>query len=365
MLKSIPASSEFWIAAHHGLRHLEPYPVDYALRDPYQFGPGVPEGTFAKILDGMVSGALDEVSSVQAISAFSNYCTEEEWTSWYRPVLEKRLRISTTITEFNKVAPKEYRVTDAPTLPVLESVAQAGGLPEASVIEPYSAGERLLVLLQGKTTYVFLEDGTPAHRMLPQVIDRFRSNDTVVLELIDDHDKLYARDILLWDQYTNKSPCPSVDRRLAILQEMLAGQDALEVVEHFYHDGTTNPREDIATALQCGFPGLVFRSTNIGLLKDNRSILVHPKRKSVMTCTRIEEGEGKYTGVVEYLWGTGRMNKQGFESPVFHGLTFQSREQILPMRDEFIGRKFDVVSCGLDPNGKLIFPIFKQWKEQK
>lgn len=365
MLKSIPASSEFWIGAYHGLRHLVPYPVSYALRDPYQYGPGVQEGVLGKILNGMVTESLDEVASVQAISAFSSYCSEKEWTSWYRPILEKRLRIPMTITEFNKACPKEYRITDNPRLATLDSVAQVGGMPAQFILEPYNDAQRLLVLLRGKETYVFLADGTPVHRLLPGVFDRFRNNEGVAVEVYEDEGKYFARDILLWDQFFDEVACPPVDRRLKILEDMLAGQDVMEVIEHWYHDEGTVPREDIALIYDAGYPGVVIRPINHGYWQEHASIVVHPKRKSVLTCTKIIEGspEGKYAGRAESIWGKGRMNKKSFESPVFHGLTFTDRERILKARDEFIGKKFDVLSCGLDSSGSLIFPIIKQWKE--
>jgi hypothetical protein len=362
-LKSIPADHEFWVAAHHGLQPLQPYPVSYALRDPYQYGNGVPEGVFTKIITGMMTGVLDEVSTVNAISAFSNHCTSDEWCSWYRMVLEKRLRLPFTVTEFNKACPTKFRITANPCLSTLAPVSQVAGLPQDFILEPYNGAQRLLVLLKGKHTHVFLEDGTPVHRMLPKVFDRFANEQGVVLEVYELSEKYYVRDILLWSQFNKEEPCPPVENRLEIIQNMLAGQNVLEVVEHIRCSATNDVREDIALILQSGYPGFVFRATGCGYWHDYANILVQPKRKSVLTCVRISEGVDKYEGRADFIWGKGRMNGKTFETPVFHGLTFVARGQILGGKDEYHGKKFDVVSCGLDPSNKLIFPIFKQWKD--
>ena len=325
----------------------------------------MPEGVFAKILDGMMTGVLDEVATVNAISAFSSHCTEEEWTSWYRPVLEKRLRIPVTITEFNKAAPKEYRIEGVPTLSSLVPVAQAKGLPQKFVLEPYRDAQRLLVMLQQGKSWVFLEDGTPVHRMLPTVFERFATEDGAILELYEEKETLVARDLMLWSQFLEEVPCPPVDIRLQVLERMLAGQDAVEMVDYQVCDGSSIVRDDIQAIFQSGYPGVIFRAMECGYWHEHANILVHPKRKSVLTCTRIDEAEegSKYEGRTEYVWGKGRMNNKTFESPVFHGLTFAERETILQERDERIGRKFDVLSCGLDSNNKLIFPVLQRWKE--
>lgn len=363
-LSTIDPDHEFWLAAHHGLQPLIPYPIGFALRDPQQYGNGVPDGVFVKILNGMITGALDEVATVNAITAFSAYCTESEWKDWYRPVLDKKLRLPCTITEFNKACPAEYRVENNPTLSTLVPVTKARGLPQKYLLEPHRDAQRLLILMQARKAWVFLEDGTPVHRMLPKVFDRFTTEDGVMLEVYEEDGKYIARDVMLWSQYASESPCPPVDVRMSVLERMLEGQDVVEVVEYTEPE---DPREDIAAWYQSGYDGVIFRAMGCDYHHEHANILIHPKRKSVLTVTKVEQGgeEGKYSDRAEYIWGSGQMNRKKFDSPVFHGLTYADRRTILDSSDEYIGRKFDVLSCGLDPNGRLIFPIFKQWKEVK
>ncbi|RKZ84589.1 MAG: hypothetical protein DRQ39_08155 [Gammaproteobacteria bacterium] len=363
-LSKIEPDSEFWIAAHHGLQPLITYPVEFALRDPKQYGNGVPDGVFTKILNGMLSGALDEVSTVNALTAFSAYCTEEEWTQWYRPVLDKKLRLPCTITEFNKACPKEYRIECNPTPALLVPVAKAKGLPQKYLLEPHRDAQRLLILMQRRKAWVFTEDGTPVHRMLPKVFERFTTEDGVMLEVYEENEKYIARDIMLWSQFVGEIPCPPVDVRLSVLERMLDGQDIVEMIEY---TNSKDPREDIAAWYQSGYHGVIFRATGCEYHHEHANILIHPKRKSVLTVTKVDQGsdDGKYADRAEFVWGKGTMDRKKFDSPVFHGLTFADRETILKSSDEYIGRKFEALSCGLDSNGRLIFPIFKQWKEQK
>jgi hypothetical protein len=363
-LSSIDPDHEFWIAAHHGLQPLISFPVGFALRDPKQYGTGVPVGVFTKILNGMLDGSLDEVTTVTAISAFAAYCTEEEWTQWYRPVLDKKLRLSCTVTAFNKACPKEYRIESNPTLSPLVPVAKANGLPQKCFLEPHRDAQRLLILMQRRKAWVFLEDGTPVHRMLPKVFDRFSTDDGVFLEVYEENNAYIARDIMLWSQFVGEAPCPPVDVRLSVLSRMLEGQDVVEVVEY---TESKDPREDIAAWYQAGFDGVIFRAMECEYHHEYANILVHPKRKSVLTVTKIDQGEDdeKYADRVEFIWGKGRMNNKSFDSPVFHGLTFADRKIILEHRDEYIGRKFEVLSCGLDSNKRLIFPILTRWKDIK
>ncbi len=363
-LAKIDPDHEFWVAAYHGLQPLVPYPVGFSLRDPQQYGSGVPNGVFTKILTGMLTGKLDEVATVNAITAFSAYCTEEEWTEWYRPVLDKRLRLPCTVTEFNKTCPKEYRIEGNPTLSGLVPVAQAKGLPQKYLLEPHRDAQRLLVLMQRRRTWVFLEDGTPVHRMLPKVFERFTTEDGVMLEVYEENEKYIARDVLLWGQFAGEIPCPPVDVRLSVLERMLDGQNAVEMVEYTNPD---DPREDIAAWYQAGYHGVIFRALDCDYHHKHANILIHPKRKSVLTVTRIDQGsdDEKYADRAEFVWGKGRMNRKNFNSPVFHGLTFADRKTILQERDEHIGRKFEVLSCGLDSGDRLIFPILQRWKENK
>ncbi len=368
-LKKIAPDHEFWVGAYHGMRPLVPYPVRFSLRDPTHYGNGVPQGIFTKIVEGMHSGTLTEVATVAAITAFSEHCTEEEWKSWYQPILEKKLRLPVTATQFNKHCPEEYRL-DNPRLPQMAPIAKDEPLPTKCVLEPYTDAQRLLILLRQKRTHVFLDDGTPVHRMLPAVFEKFttdlRPTEGVMLEVYEEDGRYTVRDVLLWEQFMDKVESAPVEVRRKVLEGMFAGQEVVEVIEGELHNNMDNIREDIGAFFQAGYPGVVIRQKGSSYYDDAANILICPKRKSVLTCSSIDKGEDgtKYEGRAEYVWGTGTMNRKKIETPVFHGLTFAERESSYENKEQLIGQKFDVISCGLDSDGKLMFPIFKQWKEK-
>lgn len=327
-----------------------------------RFGNGVPEGVFTKILNGMLSGVLSEEATVDALSALSSVATEDEWAQWYLPILEKRLRLPVTLTLFNKHCPKEHRVTNINAVE-FESVGEV--LPTKFILEPYINTTRLLVVLTQTSTFVFEADGTPVHRMLPKVLERFVGAEPVVLEMYEEAESYIVRDVLLWDQFTDPDTyCVPVEKRMGVLRTMLGDADGIEVIEQIEHTGEDSIRDDISAFFQAGYPGVVFRPLGLSYHAEHANMLVHPVRKSVLTCTKIEAGAAgtKYEDRAEYIYGRGTMNRKKFESPVFHGLTFSERGTSLEGQAELVGKRFDIVSCGLDTNGKLIFPVFKQWK---
>jgi len=59
------------------------------------------------------------------------------------------------------------------------------------------------------------------------------------------------------------------------------------------------------------------------------------------------------------------MNKQSFQTKVFLGLTLDQKEQYLKDRSDIIGKKFSIMSCGLDKNGNVLFPVFHEWRDSK
>lgn len=87
-LRKLSADDNFWFEAHHGLSHFTSYPYSFVLQDQkhagqvtYSQAPNV----LRKILDGMLSGALNEAQFSQAIRALSLRCHADEWEEWYEP----------------------------------------------------------------------------------------------------------------------------------------------------------------------------------------------------------------------------------------------------------------------------------------
>ena len=200
--------------------------------------------------------------------------------------------------------------------------------------------------------------------MLPSVIHRISGHDAV-LEMYDTGDGYIIRDIVLYDHFFNpKSFYTPMEIRMKVLDNMFSNTDTIEIVEHLDCETSSEIRDNISVLFQAGYEGVILRPHGLGYHNKQGNILVKPSRRSVLRCTDIIQADsGKYKGITEYIVGKGTINKKVFESPVYHGLTYENRELCLNNKNGYIGKKFDVVSCGLDESGKLLFPIFKQWKD--
>lgn len=366
LLKSLSSDEPIWLEIHHGLSRFVEYPIQFSITNPRGYGQGVKKTVFSKIILGMLSGKLSEEATVDAITAFSRHCSKEQWEGWYRPILEHNLRLpNLTVTEFNSVCPREHRIKNlsAPVFSKIKPDTTLSGIAKF-IIEGYHSYPRLFVFMRDGKIEILTEDGTPVHRMLPKSINR-ASGHPVVLEMYDAGDKYIVRDIILWEHFFNpKGMYTPIEIRFKVLEMMFSDTESIEIVEHINCDDISSVRDDISVLFQAGYDGIIIRPHGLGYYHPQNNIFVKPTRRSVLKCTDIVEATtGKYTGVAEYIVGKGTINKKSFESPVYHGLTYDNRELCLQHKDDYIGKKFDVVSCGLDNTGKLIFPIFKQWKK--
>lgn len=366
-LTKLDPEHEFWIAAYHGLRPFVPYRIRFGLSDPKRYGAGVPLGVFPKILRGMENGSLDESTAVSAISAFCSRCTEEEWKSWYRPVLDKRLRLPISVTLFNECCPEEYLVKNFQPS-VMRNMDEAEGFPETFILEPYINVERTFLFLRQNRSHVFLEDGTPVHRMLPKTFERFMTKEGAVLEVYEEEGRYLVRDILLEAQMLDASnKTPSTDKRLEIIRAMLPDSDVVEPIEHelLGKDDKERIRDTISLYLEAGYPGVVLRPDTVSYRHNHANIVIHPTKKNTLTCEEVIPGEkeSKFEGRTLYLRGTGSRRGKKINTLVFHGLTFDERGTSLENKEDLIGKKFEVLSCGATKDGSLLFPVFQQWKE--
>jgi len=367
LLRKIEPEHEFWISCYHGLRPFVPYNVKFGISDPHRYGAGVPLGVFSKILKSMEDGSLNDITTVDAISAFCSRCTEKEWKSWYRPVLDKRLRIPISLSLFNQFCPEQYRIQNfIPS--VMTPLEDAEGFPESFYLEPYPVVPRLFLFLKSKRSFVFLEDGTPVHRLIPKLFERFVTREGAVLELYDENGRYTVRDILLEVQMLDTSIKTSfVNKRLEVLKTMISESESVEVIEHEFlgKDNKESIRDVISLYLEAGYSGVVLRPDSVGYRHNHANIVIHPNKKNTLTCTEIIPGEkgSKWEGRVEYFRGIGVRQGKKIDTLVFHGLTFDERGTSLEKANDLIGQKFEVLSCGVTDDGSLLFPVFQRWKE--
>jgi hypothetical protein len=369
-LKDIRPEHEFWYGCYHGLRQFAPYVTRFVVGDPEHYGPGVPAGVFAKIIDGMESGKLGEAVA-DALTAFSSVCIEPEWLEWYRPVLEKNLFPPFTVADFNKYCPTELQIRNFEE-PKFAQVGKNTRISQQFFVEPFYPDKRqVLLFLRGRKMRMYLHDGTPVkHKGLSKHIKFFATSDGAVFDGYHNEgdDTMIVRDVLLWEQITGQMPVSgSTEERVTALRSMYQmmvtkeypGMEAIEMYDCNSEDPSTT-RENFGLLFQQGHNSVIIRGKGLTYFEDNANIVVHPTKRSILTCTKVTKGEegSKYEGKVEYLHGSGTLNKKKFETP---GLKFSDRESLL-QDGEPAGRKFAVLSCGLAKDGKLMFPIFQEWR---
>ena len=375
ILADLEPDHEFWLGAHYGLTTFTEFKTGFAIQDPVAFGPGVPEGVFAKIMNAVETGALTEGKLVVALTKFSQTCTKDEWDDWYNPILSKRLILPVTLTQFNKYCPEHLRVHSF-DIPDFVGIGETP-TPTDFFMEPlYDSGQRVFVFVSIDDIRVFLDDGTEIKHNLPEELTNVAKKEIdVVFEAYMEDDLLTIRDVLLKDQFMGmKEKTGPLNIRLtvlatindAILEKHCPNVCIAESHRCSLDDNETQSiRETFGMIIQQGYAGVIIRPAKHEYFQTDANMVIHPEKKSILTCTKLGEGasDSKYTGAAEYIYGTGMMSRKKFETSVFHGLTFPQKESLLKDRESFIGRKFEVVSCGLGPNNNLLFPIFTGWKE--
>lgn len=377
LLASIPPDDNFWFEAHHGLSHFTRWPVPFILEEQtkhsgqvmYSDAPNV----LRKIITGMMEGTLSESTFPKAVMALSLRCHPYEWEYWFHPVLTKSLRLPITVSVFNEYAPEEYRVpglSATPSIPIMD----AKSMPAAFYVEPLLEGNRVFWFLLESEVHCYLEDGTAwdhsSSDLFRRLLSSSKTDPNIVLEGSMENESIILTDIhdarVFLEGGKNQTPLSQRYDALRSMEEMIAEQYEVNIWAVESHlcklDNPNTTREAFNTITQQGYPGVVLRHPEGP--GGGMRVLVHPKRKSTLTCKDIAEGKDKYAGVAEYIIGTGTMNRKKFTSPVFSGLTFEDRKTILQDKASVIGQKFDVLSCGLGADGKLIFPVFKQWRRK-
>ena len=377
VLADLDPEHEFWLGAHHGLTTFTEFKTGFAIQDPAAFGDGVPEGVFATIVNAMETGKLTEDNLIMALSKFSHTCTEEEWRLWYNPILSKRLILPVTLTQFNKYCPEHLRVHSF-AVPGFVNIGETP-TPTDFFMEPlYDSGDhRVFVFASTDDIRVFLDDGTEIKHNLPKELSNVaKKKMDVVFEAYMTTDFLVIRDVLLKNQFMGmKEKTGPLNIRLTVLatinDAILEKHCPYEVCIAESHRCSLNDDEDqsiretFSMIIQQGYSGVIVRPANHEYFQADANMVIKPEKKSILTCTKLEKGKAgsKYERAIEYVHGTGMMNRKKFETPVFHGLTYPEKELLLENEENYIGRKFEVISCGLGPNNNLLFPIFTGWKE--
>lgn len=370
-LGTLPPDDEFWFGAAHALNIFNTcYPLILPnYKDPEYHGNGVPSGIFERIVKSILRYKEDSYKTVKVLNAFSTTCTEDEWEQWYKPILTGCLFIPISVKDFVKVAPDAY-ATYAKSNFIYEDLEMtpledmSGNISPHSV-EPLYDSPRVIIFLGGRVA-AFLPDGLrvdhPKLKEMVGIMDR-----TMVPLFIDSYleseEIIIFRDVYSASDLFHGSNKIKLSDRHEIIGQMAdlinnMGVSGIDVVERYAKDDGL--RENAQTLLEQGYRGLIFTEDLEHLLNP---VIAHPTKKNVLTCLDIISGEGEYSDKVEYIVARGNINKKKVETNVFYGLNWQQRDTYFKGKDQLIGKRFEIVSCGLSKNDKLIMPIFKQWRK--
>ena len=378
LLGSLAPDDNFWFEAHHGLSHFHPWPMRFVLDEQKHSGQvkyaNIPN-VLRMIIDGILDGSLGEKGLPRAVTALSLRARPDEWEKWFEPVLSKSLVLPVDVTTFNEYAPEHLKVPGMPVAPQIDIMGVSTMSPEFYV-EPILEGEHLFWFLRRDGVTCYHADGTRwdtgLNYLFEQIVAQSGDDVDLVLEAYTEDEVITLADIHNATLFIERGHDPwhstamPMEKRYEAIRAISEMLEQTGVMTRHYvtpieaHlcklDDPTTTREAFNTFIQQGFPGVILRRDH------GPQVVVRPTKKSVLTCTDITEGEGKLASGAEYVVGSGTMARKKFTSPVFSGLTFEARRTILQEKAKYVGQKFEVVSCGLGPDGKLVFPVFQKWR---
>ena len=363
-LTKIEPENEFWLAAHHCLQPFKEWKVSFALSNPHSYGKGAPDGILAKIISGMESGDLSEHEVLIALSKVSKVCTEEQWKEWYKPVFDRSLILPFGVDLFNDVCPSGNKIDRWWVASPLVPVEDSADIPSKLFIEPYygdNARRTIWFCTPTGARMFYYRDGKEfTHDYASDLINVAKDmGGGVIFSGVLDDDNLILRDFITFDEFMHHTTLLPIEHRLQVLEMICAVLEdrgithinMAEIVDTTDMD-IQEIRGNMNMFFEQLFPGVLLRAANSTF--DDPTLVVQPKRKSVLTCVGISETE---------LTGNGTLDKKSFETKVFYGLTSAEKEQYFKDRDSLIGSKFEILSCGLNPQGNVLFPLFKEWRK--
>ncbi len=378
-LSKIPYDHEFWYGAWFAMDVFKAcFPLLSDIQDPLEYSNGPPHGTFKRILAGGLSQLLSGPELIRAIQMFSVRCTEEEWLGWYKPIITGQMIIPLSPEEFIDIAPEPYKDLEgnpsrdnAYTFRRLESLKD-DELLIPWCVEPYNDAPRVIWFFGPNTVAFDLNGRRIDHPLLEKTKEIYeRSRMTLVADLyVESEEILIVRDLIPADVFFN-----GMGHRELSLKERQEGAEQVvgllnsigiigaDMIERYYIDkgGAEYLRSNASMFFEQGYSGLVFVQEPGRVVKE-RPVVGHPTKKSVVTCLDIISGEDEYEGKAEYIWCRGTINKKSFRTRVYYGLNWEQRDTYFKDRDNLIGKKFEIISCGVTDSGKIILPIFKQWR---
>lgn len=367
LLRKLPEDHEFWYGASLAIRITEacfPY-TSQALKDPEYHGRGVPPGVFQRIVE---MHNANNTGFWTALAAFSKRCTEEQWQQWYKPILTGNLIIPLNINQFKEVVRnKNINVGQLKDLSFFPVEWRRDAIITPDAIEPYMDIPRALWFLGEDHVVAWTPDGQRVWHPLMEkargIYDRIRTN--LIFDIyMESEEILIIRDVFSPNYLFHGNGQPgNVRTRIEVCEDMAGmmndiGMLGVEAIERYDLSNFSDWRENAQVFIEQGYKGFVFTERGYP-----RAILTKPTKKNVLTCVDITSGKDRYENKVEYIHARGVSGGKKFTTRVYYGLNWEQRDTYFRDKDRLIGRRFEVLSCGLSTDGRIILPVFQQWRE--
>lgn len=375
LLRKLPEDNPFWLIAWHVLDIYKVcFPFLSGLEDPYYYGEGAPVEIFTKILDIGESQIFNASKMHKAVIAFSKKCTEEEWTEFYKPILEGNLFIPLAPADLIEVSPHSHKYPTAPGKFDFKRIESLERVVFPRAIEPYPDAERAFWYFGPGIAAAFLPNGRrvdhPLLEKAKEVYDKTRVRIFIDLYM-ESEEILTIRDILHTDTFFHGlgNRNQSLKERQEALEQFInalweVGITGADLIERYYlyaDDSMQTIRGNTQMFYEQGYPGVVMVEKS-GLVIEDIPVITHPTKKNVVTCLDIISGADAYENKTEYLIYRGMIGGKKVTGRVHYGLTWEQRDTYFKDRDNLIGKRFEILSCGTNADGRVIMPVFQKWR---
>ncbi len=374
-LAKLPDDHPFWYCAQHVIDVYKvcfPFLID--IEDPHHYGQGAPADVFVRILASGETQLLDAYAMHKAVKAFSKKCTEEEWTEFYKPLLEGELFIPLSVVDFQEVAPKEYGFSRAPMRFDFQRTENLTRAVFPRAIEPYPDAQRAFWYM-GETVAAFLPDGTrivhPLMEKTRGVYEKTRMR--LVLDLyMESEEIITVRDVFFVETFFNgvgnvaltlKDREEGLNQIVSVLWDIgITGADVIERYHVKDDDSIQTIRSNAQVFFEQGYNGVVMVERS-GLILQDIPVLTLPTKKNVVTCLDIISGADEFENKTEYIIYRGMVGGKKVTGQIHYGLTWEQRDTYFKDRDNLIGKRLEILSCGTNEDGRIIMPVFQKWRD--
>lgn len=313
---------------------------------------------FPKILNHYINKKITSKELQVLLVELKKNSTEEQWKRVI-DVLNKKI-IDLSISEFNTNCSQEYQIP-LTQFHLLERQSENFSISKTNfVVEPNLPNNYILIYRLDRL-WAYKPDGNRIeHKVFTTIENILRSKKSIDLVFLCsvDNDECAIHDMVLYEDFIrHNNPVNLPSRRLMLerLYNLLFSNTKILLGEHYNNKTCDEIGKAVVLLWEQNYKSILLKQDNTDFFTDKKRILSF-KRESVCVCDDIIDDNGVHLVV------SGKYDKKKFETRISMGLTFDELSQCLTDKT-LIGKKLSIIHCGYDHNDKLIFPIFKTWKE--